>query len=68
MITMLRHNADQEPEAPASGICFLKHDRVRHPDFGRGYVADVRGETCEVFFVEDGKVRVLRQSKLERCT
>jgi hypothetical protein len=53
--------------APLEGG-FTKHDRVRHPEFGRGYVAEVRGESCLVFFLEDGQRRLLKQAKLEPCS
>ena len=45
-----------------------KHARVRHQEFGRGYVVEVRGENCTVFFLEDGKRRDLKQTKLEPCS
>ena len=44
---------------------FEKHDRVRHVEFGRGYVVRTMGENCKVFFLEDGKTRDLKQGKLE---
>lgn len=56
---------DHEHEEPAVPEGFGKHDRVRHPDFGRGYVVDTRGDNCTVFFLQDGKKRDLKQSKLE---
>ncbi len=60
--------ADAHHEHDPSGVVpplFVKHDRVRHPEFGRGYVVDSRGDNCRVFFLEDGKTRDFKQSKLE---
>lgn len=56
----------QDPTTDAS--TFEKHDRVRHPEYGRGYVVSTRGDSCTVFFLEDGKKRDLKQSKLEPTT
>lgn len=57
----LEHEQEQSPVVEG----FEKHDRVRHPDYGRGYVVSTRGDNCSVFFLEDGKTRDLKQSKLE---
>ncbi len=59
---------EPDAEAPAGTPMLMKHDRVRHPEFGRGYVAEVRGENCLVFFLEDGQRRLLKQAKLEPCS
>jgi hypothetical protein len=44
---------------------FEKHDRVRHAEFGRGYVVKTMRENVRVFFLEDGKTRDLKQKTLE---
>jgi hypothetical protein len=61
---------DPEPEADSTAArsSFEKHDRVRHLDFGRGYVVRVMGDNCTVFFLQDGKTRDFKQSKLEPCS
>jgi hypothetical protein len=59
---------DLKSDPSATPTEFAKHSRVRHPDYGRGYVVEVRGENCTVFFLEDGKRRDLKQTKLEPCS
>jgi hypothetical protein len=66
MVVMSTSDRDYEPPVAPPG--FEKHDRVRHPDFGRGYVVDTRGDSCTVFFLQDGKKRDLKQGKLEPCS
>ena len=60
-------NAEPEPSAAPPGL--EKHDRVRHREFGRGFVVKkVMGERYLVFFLQDGKRRELKENTLERCS
>jgi hypothetical protein len=52
-----------EPAPPGFEI----HDRVRHKEFGRGYVAKVLRDRYLIFFLQDGKSRELKENTLERC-
>lgn len=65
---MSSSNVEPEPEPSTIRPGLAKHERVRHPDFGRGYVVQVMGHSCMVFFLQDGKRRQLKQDKLERCS
>jgi hypothetical protein len=61
-------NPNEDAKIPPVESYFEKHDRVRHPEFGRGYVAEIKGDSCLVFFLEDGQRRLLKQAKLELCS
>ena len=58
-------NPEPEPTAAPPGL--EKHDRVRHPEFGRGFVVEVVRDRCVVFFLQDGKRREFKGNTLERC-
>jgi hypothetical protein len=62
-VTMASYNSPGRPPEPPP--LFEKHDRVRHAEFGRGYVVKTMRETCRVFFLQDGKTRDLHQKTLE---
>jgi hypothetical protein len=61
-------NPNEDTKSAPVESFFVKHDRVRHPEFGRGYVAEIKGDSCLVFFLEDGQRRLLKQVKLELCS
>ena len=56
------------PELSPAPPGFEEHDRVRHREFGRGFVVKVLRDRYLVFFLEDGRRRELRENTLERCT
>jgi hypothetical protein len=54
-----------DPKSDPALSTFQKHDRVRHAEYGRGYVVSTVRENAKVFFLQDGKTRDLKQNTLE---